>query len=73
MDPKQQNKLVAQNKHEIITLKIDKFRLNVLSMVSILRKCYFFIVASFLNILYPIIVCIILSYIKQLGLQTILG
>lgn len=70
---KQAKKIAKEIKHQSLSSKIDKFRLSVLSTVSILRNCYFFIVASFLNMIYPIIACIILSCIPQLGLQTILG
>ncbi|MBO6022533.1 hypothetical protein J6P51_00715, partial [bacterium] len=65
---KQAKKIAKEIKHQSLSSNIDKFRLSVLSTVSILRNCYFFIVASFLNMIYPIIACIILSYIPQLGL-----
>ncbi len=48
-------------------------RETIKTTVSIWRSCYFFMVASFLNTIFPIITCIILSYTPILGLQCILG
>lgn len=50
-----------------------KIRFNTILIFSALKNAPFFIVAAFFNEMFPIILCIILSYVPQTGLQCILG
>lgn len=46
---------------------------KVFFAVSLHRNCYFFVISSIYNIFFPILMCLIISFIPDYGLQCVLG